>query len=184
MFDRIGSLVEWILQFFPHLIIVKSTHRAVKFVKGKTLVLVEPGLCWYWPLVTELYLLAVARRTANLPVQRLATHDGRRVIASAYIVYRVIDPVKAVGQTWDFDDTIVDVATGAIASIVTQQDYAATLETLSTDTADTLRKACRSGLLKYGVMVSQCRFTDFCEAEVVAMSHSGDLTGLLAGDEE
>lgn len=184
MFELLGSLSDWVLQFFPRLLVIRSTHRVVKFVRGSKLVLAGPGLCWYWPLVTEISMMAVARRTINLPTQRLVTRDGVRVMVSAYVVFSVNDPIKAIGRTWDFDEAIADVSAGAIASIVSRRVFQVTKDTLAGTTADQLKEACKTELQKYGVLVHRCQFTDFCEAEVIALSHSGEISRMLAEEVE
>ena len=172
MFDWLSELFDWIVQVVPRLVIVRSTHRGVKFVRGKHLKLVEPGLCWYWPLVTEIVVLAVSRQTMNLPTQRLVTNDGKRIITSAVVVYVISDAIQAVGKSWDYDETVRDVSMASIASIVTSRKYPDLVEGLADVVRKDLTIACRQGLMKYGIRVQRCLLTDFCPANVIALSNS------------
>ncbi len=172
MFNWLGEFVEWISLFVPRLVIVRTTHRVVKFIRGKKLVLVEPGLCVYWPVVTEIVTIATARQPTNLPTQRLTTKDDRRVICSAVVVYNIPDPVQAVGKNWDYEATLRDVSMCAVATIVTSTDYDTLVKTLSGELRVRLTNACRQELQKYGVRVQNCMLTDFCRASVIALSNS------------
>ena len=161
---------------------MRTTHRAVKFVRGKKLKLVEPGLNVWWPLVTEVTLIPVARQTINLPTQRLVTKDGKRVIASAVMVYTISDAIQAVGKSWDYDETIRDISMANIAAIITGHVYDDLVTKLGDDVRVSLTKACRGGLVKYGVRVERCLLTDFCPATVIALSNSD--SGLTSTEEE
>lgn len=154
------------------MVIIRTTHRAVKFVRGKKLVLVEPGLSVYWPLVTEIEVLPTARQPINLPTQRLTTKDGKRTICSAVVVYNIADLIQAVGKNWDCEATVRDVSMCAVATILTSTDYETLVDTLSDELRVRLTNACRQELQKYGVRVQNCMLTDFCRANVIALSNS------------
>jgi regulator of protease activity HflC (stomatin/prohibitin superfamily) len=175
MFDWIGNLIEWVVQIFPRIIVVRTTHRVVKFVRGKNVKLVEPGICWYWPILTEYVMIPVARQTVNLPTQRLVTSDGKRVVTSAVVVYTISDAVQAVGKSWDYDETIRDISMAEIASIITGWEYEQLLNGLGDEVRKDLTSSCRSALIKYGVRVNRCLLTDFCPASVIAHSHIGGI---------
>lgn len=183
MLNWLSELIEWVSRWIPRLVIIRTTHRAVKFVRGKKLILVEPGLCVYWPLITDFHELAVARQTLNLPTQRLVTIDGKRIIASAVVVYNVKDPILAVGKSWDYEETIRDVSMCAVARTITASEYDDLVEDMSGMLGTQLTTACKQGLNKYGVTVQQCMLTDFCPANVIALSNS-DSFMFQGGDEE
>lgn len=172
LFSWIGDIVEWLLCFFPRLVIIRTTNRAVKFKCGKKLVLVEPGLMMYWPLVTEVLHIAVVRQTINLPTQRLVTKDGKRVVASAVVVFTISDPIQAVGLSWDWEETIRDISMASVAAIITGGEYDSLVSTLSRELRVDLTNECRLQLKKYGIRVQKCLLTDFCPANVIALSNS------------
>lgn len=151
--------------------IIRSTHKAVKFVRGSKLKSVEPGLCFYWPLITELDIVAAARQTKNLPPQRLTTKDDVRVMCSGVVIFRVRDQVLAIGQSWDYEDTIRDVSMGAIASLITDMKYDTLRSEMSGEVERRLTILCKKRLRRYGIGVSSCLITDFCKSHVIALSH-------------
>ena len=178
MFDWLGDAIEWIGKFFPRLTVIRATHRGVKFVRGKKLKLVNAGLCVHWPLVTELDVLAVSRQTINLPTQRLVTKDGKRVITSAVVVYHIGDVMQAVGKSWDVDETINDVSMAAIAAIITRHEYEVLVKNLGSGLREQLTKACSTELRQYGIRVRKCLLTDFCPANVIALSNSDTVNAM------
>jgi len=166
MFEWLSEITRWAVQVFPRMVVIRTTHRGVKFVWGSQLVLVDPGICWYWPVVTELELIPVVRQPITTPTQRLVTDDGKRVVAAAVVVYRISDPIKAVGQNWNVDETIEDIAAAAIAVTITKHTYNGVLVGIN----DQLKEACRAELTKYGVSIQSCKLTDFCPASVAALA--------------
>ena len=117
-FAWISDFVNLFISFFPHLIIVKKIESGVKFVRGKHVKILKPGLRWYWPLVTEQEVVVVVRQVTNLAPQTLMTKDGKTVIASAVVVYRVSnieaflvenhDADEAIGEVLDHFDVTID----------------------------------------------------------------------------
>ena len=73
-FAWLNQLVETFYRFFPHVLIVRATHGAVKWVKGKEIKALGPGLHIYWPLTTEVEVMVTARQTLAIPDQVLATN--------------------------------------------------------------------------------------------------------------
>lgn len=181
IFSWFGDLIEWLAKFIPRLVIIRSTHLGIKYVRGKNLVSVKPGLCFYWPLVTEMETIAAVRQTLNLPAQRLVTKDGKRVLCSGVVVYSIFDIILAVGRSWDNDDTVRDISMGVIAGVVTSRNYDM-LQHMDVVqnmlTADAQRE-----LRKYGVRVQRCMLIDFCPANVIALSTNKDYVG-VGGQEE
>ena len=168
LFEWFGSLMERLLSFIPRLGICRAGHAGVKFKRGSIVEKIEPGLYVYWPAVTEVETMPVARQTVNLVTQRLTTKDGVPVIFSLMVVYRIQDIVKAVVETWDFTDTIGDVALeAALHSVLTR-----TWEELKTNydqVQKELTRTVRSALYPYGVKVEYAAITDMASAQMIAV---------------
>lgn len=180
IFSWFGDLIEWLSRFIPRLVIVRSTHLGIKYVRGKNLVCVKPGLCFYWPLVTEMETIPAVRQTLNLPVQRLVTNDGKRVICSGVVVYNIFDIILAVGRSWDNDDTVRDISMGVIAGVITDRNYDM-LQHMDV-VQNILTADAQRDLRRYGVRVQRCMLTDFCPANVIALSTDNGFVRM--GDQE
>ena len=87
-FAWLNQLIETFYRFFPHILIVRATHGGVKWVRGKNIKPLSPGLHIYWPLTTEVEVLVTARQTLAIPDQVLATKDGKKVVVKTLVVYK------------------------------------------------------------------------------------------------
>ena len=159
IFGWFGDIMGWVMGFFPHLLIIRTTHKGVKFVRGSKTVVLEPGLRWYWPLTTEVEIMAVTRQTINLKSQRLTTKDGVQVSVSVVVIYKITDILKSLVETWDYVETIGDSAQAAVVKIITTNDYEKLISEISTRVESALTARMRS---KLGLHVERAAFTDFC----------------------
>jgi len=184
-FSWIGELAQWVAKFFPRLVIIRSTHRGVRFRNGKSPGKMLPGLRVYWPLVTETVIQPVARQTLNLPTQSLTTLDRHTVGCSGVVVYSITDILKAVARTWDVDDTISDVSMLALTTIVSKHAFDDVLTHLTGHFQDALTDETRRKLRRYGVSVHIAGLTDFANCQVIrTMSDGTPLEIIPANTEE
>ena len=102
----ISAVAEWFGQFVPRWVVVPTTHGAVKFVRGSRVVLLGPGLHFYWPLVTIFVLHPVAEQTTDLAAQTITTGDGRPALVRAVIAYEIENLETLIARNFDPDDTI------------------------------------------------------------------------------
>lgn len=164
----LGDLIQALLKFFPRLVLIRETHRGVKFRRDGNATLMRPGLRVWWPLIADVEIVAVARQSIDLPTQTLTTRDGHAVAASAVVVYRIADAVKAYTTSWDFDSTIRDVARVAFRDYLIGHDLDTLLENVSQGDK-VLVKTLREALTPYGVRVLQVGITDLAVTKVVSL---------------
>jgi len=163
----IGYIAEWFGRFIPRILIVRSTHAGVRYRRGKDARAMLPGLHVYWPLVTEIEVIPVARQTHNLPSQTLLTKDMKRVVLSGVVVYSIRDIVATLSRNWDVSDTINDITMIAITHVITEHTLEYLLEHLVGDVQDELTRVTRRKLATYGVRVFRTALTDFSECIVL-----------------
>lgn len=159
--------MQWIAKLIPHIYIVRATHAGVKFKHGNEALEIKPGIGWYWPIVTEVDIIPVARQTHNLPTQALMTKDGRKVVVSGVVVYKIRDIVATMGRNWDVSDTINDITMCAITQVITTHNLQYIMEHITDDIQNKLTKETRRKLKMYGVQVYRTALTDFCTALVI-----------------
>lgn len=140
----------------------------MKFKRGNVVEKIEPGLYIYWPVVTEVEQMPVARQTVNLVTQHLTTKDGVPIVISLMVIFRIQDIVKAVVETWDFMDTIGDVALEATVHSVLTRDWAELKQNYDVVQKE-LTRTVRSALYPYGVKVELAAITDMTTAQMVAV---------------
>lgn len=122
-----SSLLYHMANLFPRLIHITEDIRGVKLKSG-THKKLEPGYSIYWPLFTELRTCCITRQELDLPEQILTTLDGRTVVASASIVYRIHGVIKALIGTQNYETTVIEVAQRAVKYMVSSHvaDYVTT----------------------------------------------------------
>lgn len=171
IFGLFGRILEAVLSFVPRLVIIRATHNAVKWKRGKNPCPVSAGLTVYWPLITDMDQIVVARQTLNLPTQTLMTSDQKQVIVGAFVVYSVKDVVQAIGErNWDVESTIGDIAQAAIVEELTKRTLDDLLAGISGGRGSKLnkelKKNCLQQLRPFGVHVERCGLTDFSTTRV------------------
>jgi regulator of protease activity HflC (stomatin/prohibitin superfamily) len=166
-FAWVSQLMEWLASFVPRVRIVRSTHAGVRFRHGKTAVAMRPGVHIFWPIVTEVEIIPVARQTHNLPSQSLLTKDGHQVVVGGVVIYAIKDIVATLSRNWDVNDTINDITMVAITEIITSHD----LEYIQTNVSDEVQKKLTQvtgkQLRRYGVKVYKTALTDFSTAFIL-----------------
>ena len=166
-FAWVSQLMEWLASFVPRIRIVRSTHAGVRFKHGKTAVAMKPGVHIFWPIVTEVEIIPVARQTHNLPSQSLLTKDGQQVVIGGVVVYAIKDIVATLSRNWDVNDTINDISMVAITEIITAHDLQYLRDHLNGDIQHQLTQVTGKQLKRYGVRVYKTALTDFSTAFVI-----------------
>lgn len=177
VFGWLGQLFQALLSLVPRLGICRATHGGVKFRRGSVVREIKPGLFWYWPLVTEVEIIATARQTLNLPTQRLTTKDGVSVVVAGVVVYTVRNVVQALTANWDHDATIGDISLAALARHVAFHTFDELLASQADEGAsDALTRLCREDLSRpYGLNVERFFVSDFVRAKAYAISGDSPL---------
>lgn len=168
-FAWIGQLAEWLGKWIPQVVLVKATHGGVKFVGGKKVVEMKPGLHVYWPIMTGYDVIPVVRQTHNLWTQVMLTKDQKPVVVGLVVTYTIYDVVKAIGRNWDVSDTINDVTQTAALVVITQWNLDDLISKINVEVRKQLTAETRRQLRRYGVSVQKCALTDFSTCRVLKL---------------
>jgi regulator of protease activity HflC (stomatin/prohibitin superfamily) len=164
VFGWLSDIFQAILSFFPRLVIIRSTHKLVKFVWGRNVVVCNSGLSIYWPIVTEIDLIPVVRQTTNLNTQFLTTKDGYCLGVAAILIYEVDDVQKLLTHTWDYEDTIKDFCSAAVKRYVCSNNFNDLLES-SVSNDKKLTKELGNDLKVFGIKVIKFTLTDLASLQ-------------------
>jgi regulator of protease activity HflC (stomatin/prohibitin superfamily) len=166
----LGDLMQFIGKFFPRVVIITTTHAGIKFVRGHKVVVLEPGVHVYWPLVTELESYPVARQAVDLRSQTLVTMDEKTIAAGALIVYEIRDIESILAHTYDPEDTVRDVALSAVHDVLCRLTWAEIRDSIKNDTLEkALKHEAYRGLTSYGVRVLRLTLTDLAPCRVIKL---------------
>lgn len=175
----IGQIVSWLGQFFPRWVIIRTTHGGVKFIRGKKVIALEPGIHWFWPATTELMTYPTARQAADLRTQTLMTTDGNTLVVGGLIVYEIKDIVAILANTYDADQTVKDIAMSAIHDVLVKMSWVDIRTESEFGTLNLkLRKRVRRELDKFGVKVLKCSITDLAQTRVYKVIQSTSMDGI------
>jgi len=181
-FSWLSQLIETFYKFIPHILIIRATHGGVKWVRGKHVKALGPGLHIWWPLTTEVEVVVTARQTLAIPDQVMATKDGKKVVVKTLVVYRIPDVVRAIGKlNWDVDTTINDLTQSAVARVIATHTYDEIMQGLRDESLiQTLTKETRCELRQFGVHITRCKLVDFAECKVFKlMTSQADQRGVV-----
>ena len=161
MLTWLSDIILALLEIVPRRVIVRSTHRGVKWRMWRGPVELKPGLRLWWPLLSEIEVIPVARQTLNTATQALMTKDGKQVVAGGVVIYSIRDIVKAIGErNYDVDETVNDISQAAIVSVITAWNLGELLENITGRVEEDLTDTCRRELRQYGVYVHRAALTD------------------------
>jgi len=163
----LGEIANALIRVFPILVIIRSTHRGVKFSGGKTPKVMSPGLHILWPLITEYEIVPVVRQTAALATQYLETKDGFQVGVGGMVVYEVDDALALLTECWDHEETINDLASAAIKKAITTNDYGFFANS-PRESDVSLGQILRKDLKRFGIKTVRFTLTDFTKARIFA----------------
>ena len=171
-FAWFGRLMEAMLELVPRRLIIRATEGGVRWSLWREPKEMKPGIRVYWPLITAVEVIVVARQSLNTPTQSLETKDGCQVVAGGVVVYNINDVVQAIGKlNWSPEETAGDITQAVVAEVVSSWDHDDLLESLSNKVEKELTEKCRKQLRQYGIYVTRCALADFSIAR--NLNHSG-----------
>ena len=180
--DWINDIADWIGALIPDWELLQPTEAGVKFKTGGRIEVLVPGeIYWWWPAVTKVETIDTKRQTLTFG-QRLTTKDEVTVQVNTVIVFTINDVLKALVETYDFEDTVGEVA----QKLTVKPIMSRTFEQIRADMAESnemrneVTRAARSLMSDYGVEVIDGYVCDFTETRV--FSHEGG--GLAIADED
>lgn len=175
MFDWINDLAQWVGDLIPRWDLLEPTDEGVKFRPGGDIKALKSGhIYWYWPAVTVVRTMNVKRQTMSFN-QRLTTHDDYTISINTVVVYEIEDVKKALVDTYDFEDTIEEVAQKLTVQPITSKTFDEIKATIATsnDMRNELTRGARTLLGPYGVRVLDTYVSDFTETRVLSHEGSG-----------
>lgn len=178
----IGAIADWVGKFFPRWKVVEPTQAVVKVIgwswrkrnrTGTRVVGQTSGIAVWWPVVTEVSIVPVARQANNLQVQTITTVDGKTFMVAGMIVYSIHDPVTLVSTVYDPDDTVMDIALSCVHDACIQHDAESLLAASHSGKLDReMRSEAVKQLKGYGVTVVKLALTDLAPCRVIRLASS------------
>jgi regulator of protease activity HflC (stomatin/prohibitin superfamily) len=160
LFGWVSKLMEVLGSLIPTWYHLEKVDVGVIIKRGNIIIVLEPGIIWYWPFWSVLYHRAANRQTVNLATQTLTTKDGISVAVGCMVRYIVDDAEKSLVDTNDVDNAIVDETLAVLCEFITSHTLAQIQEDRQKITSHLTREVKKS-LRTYGVLVERAQLTDF-----------------------
>lgn len=159
--DWLTSLIDRILTIFPRIVIIAPDEAGVRctprLIRGIIVKELGPGWWWDWPISRKLEIISVKTQVADLRPQSVWTVDGKELVVSGSIKYRVDSVAKALLNICDYDENICTLVLGIIFDFVSSK----LLKELDlTRLRDEILKGLREASRGWGLKIEQVYLTD------------------------
>jgi regulator of protease activity HflC (stomatin/prohibitin superfamily) len=169
----IGQIAEWVGKFFPRRIVMPVNMGGVKYVGGDTVVVMGPGIHWYWPWSTSIDTYPTATQTDNLPSQTMETADDVSITVGGMVTYSVHDVAALLSQTHSGFKRIQAMTLAGIHRVCCRMTWSELKNEQRRGTLDTkLRHGVQKDLAAYGVTIEDCQLTDLARTRVYRLIQS------------
>jgi len=172
----ISDIINAILSLIPRPTIIRATHGGVCWRLGYKVSEMKPGWRWWWPFISDIEVVPVARQTSVIPNQGLLTRDKKQVALGVVLIFSINNVVQAIGhRNWDVSSTVEDITAAAVVGVVTKWDLDDLLREITGKVEEELTETCQKQLRQFGVHVHGCRFTDFTTCRVYKLMGSNPI---------
>ena len=158
MFDRLFYAIEFIVQWFSFATVVDAYEYGLVLRLGKFNRTLSPGLHFIYPFgVDQVFTENVVQETQSVSTQSLTTKDGKNIIISAVLSYRIKDIRKYMLEVEDAAGVLEDSTYGVVAAAVERADWD---EIRLPEFTEEVYKAIRQKAFRWGVEVISLQFSD------------------------
>jgi regulator of protease activity HflC (stomatin/prohibitin superfamily) len=187
----LGDVFRFLIRLCPHLIIIKTTDQALKWVCGSEEVLLtsengcrrvipkvskswpflsrpRTGLHWYLPVTTEVLVIPIRRQTLDLASQYLTTADAKSVGVAGILVWEVRDTRTLLTSCEDYEDLLSDISRAVIKRVVTTKEFNWFVSNPQ-DTDKLLTHAIRRELNHFGIKTIRFTLSDLCTIRPIGL---------------
>lgn len=157
--DWLQQIFERFLSVLPRIQQISPNKLGVRILFGKFVKILKPGWYIYWPWIHEVQWAIVKPQVVDLRAQSVGTIDGKSLVVSGAIQYKITDIKKALLEVQDYDKSLETLALGIILEFVKNKTSA-----LCHDT-DLLKqeilKGIRDAASGWGLKIDKVYITDF-----------------------
>lgn len=159
----LDKLLDIILKFVENItpwVVLREYQEGVLLRLGRYRRVMGPGFHLMIPFVDHVDEVVTVWTTFSLPVQTIATKDGRIVIAKGMVKCRVSDAKAYMIDTYDAKDAMSDTVCGIIFDTIHSMNYA---DCMAVDMDELITPQAKKEAKKWGITVRDVTLTDFGE---------------------
>jgi regulator of protease activity HflC (stomatin/prohibitin superfamily) len=169
----ITSVLQGLTSWLPRILLVNVTERAVKFVRGKEPIFLEPGLHWWLPLTTTCEKFSILRDATEFEPVVVPDRDGKPIAIGFAVIWHIApeDTVKAATTTDDHMAMVGEVGESLLPPLVLQYSFSELMDRIRggrnmKTINDMLTEEAKGLLSEYGITVDRCRINFTAPARV------------------
>lgn len=170
MFDRLIELVIQFIELFRFFQVVKTYQGGVILRLGKFKRNAKVGFNWLLPFyIDEVIHCNVVTETMLVGPQSLTTRDGKQVVVSTVITFKVEDPKIFLLEIEGANRVIEDSTFGEVSDWVTSRTWGQLVEA---DVANELSKKMRRRAKVFGVEIQRVQIVDLTTSRSIRLLQS------------
>ena len=147
-----------IIGLFKFFTVIDAFEEGVLLRLGKYKRTVKPGLRFHWPFYIDNILTDnVVTDPLSLGTQSLTTKDGKSIVISAVVTWRIFDVRRTLLEVDGAESALYDVASGYIHEQVAANTWATIRKP---EFPATLKKHIQKQARKWGISVTNVQFSD------------------------
>lgn len=168
----VDDLMRWMADLLPRWTLVRADHTGLLF-RSKHVRVLDPGIRWYWPAISEVVQVPVSQQALDLPHQTLVTSDGKPVAVSGCAYFRVTNVRRFLTNYRDGVQAVQLYLRTLVREEVVAHTYAELVGNRQ-DLDHRLTAAAQALPTDLGVYVAWLRLTDFVPTRALALVNTGD----------
>lgn len=181
------SILEYLTGFVPRPVIVRPDQGGFRQIPkpwgGSWIKELKPGT-WFWsiPWFMEHCLCKTRTQPKDVRAQSVWTKDGKNLTVSASVQYYIVDPLKALLEVFDYDQSLQTIVLTVVCEFIqgrTLEELKQQMDQLKEELTKTTREATKG----WGLKIQRVAITDIGDAQNLRLLVSG-LDSLMAGGEE
>jgi regulator of protease activity HflC (stomatin/prohibitin superfamily) len=159
MIDKLIEFMLSVADLFRFWIVVDQDEAGILLRMGACIRELEGGR-WYFKLPFRIdveRIIRVTPDTHNLSSQGLMTKDGKQIVVSCIVKFRISDVKKALLEVQDRDGVVRDCTFSVVCTLVQEHDWE---EVRKGSFGDKMTKSARTQGFPCGVEILSVKFTD------------------------
>lgn len=170
--EIISNIVEVVKEFWEHLspfYIVKEYEHGVLLRFGKFHSKVSAGLVWKIPLVDDILTARNSITTIPIQEQSLTTKDGKNVVISSIVKYKITNAKIFLLEVDDALDAINDITKGKIKELVINRTWEEVKQLKDTELIEPIAEEVKN----WGIKVYYITITDLALVKTIRLMGVG-----------
>ena len=177
-FEWLGSLtslIELITSLIPRRVQIAPTHRGIKFVGMRKIVVCREGNYWVWPVRSEMKVHLISARPIALAKQYVMSSEGTQYLVDGSILVSIVDSEEGIINAFVRNDEIEEIcASEASNAICDLMNDSLDDELCDRDEFNVkLTRMTRRRLRKYGIRTHRAYVSSLASGRPILMLGSG-----------